>query len=70
MYKAHKENEHIKETAIPTLVDPTDFKLLGRLEGDGVIDETPDSKKKKSNSEDTPKASKKKSSKNPLPLMS
>ena len=61
-YKAQKEKEHSKKTASPTLVDPADCKLLGRVEGDRAVEETPANKKKK-NSEDIPKASKKKASK-------
>ena len=63
-YRAWKEKEHSKKTSSvnPTLVHPVDCKLLRRVEGNRVIEETPASKKKKS-SEDIPKASKKKSSK-------
>ena len=44
----------------PSLVDPVDCKLLGRVESDKVIqDTTPASRKKTSTSEDTPKAKKK-----------
>ena len=46
----------------PTLVDPADCKLLGKVEGNRVL-ETPANKKKKSSSKDVPKASKKKASK-------
>ena len=60
-YKACKEPS--KKAAIPTLVDHADYKLLGRIHGDRVIEETLASKKKNPNSEDTPKASKKKASK-------
>ena len=51
--KARKEKENNK-TATPTLVNPVDCEILGRVEGDMVVEETPASKKKKSNSKDTP----------------
>ena len=62
-YKVWKEKEHLKKTPTPTLVDPAHCKLQGRVKRDGVVEETPASKKKKSKSEDTPKASKTKASK-------
>ena len=46
----------------PTLVDPADCKLLGKVEGNRVL-ETPANIKKKSSFKDVPKASKKKTSK-------
>ena len=60
-YKAGKE--YSKKTANSTLVVPAYCKLLGRVEGDRVVEDTPASKKKKSYFEDTPKASKKKANK-------
>ena len=59
----YEKKEHSEKTATPTQIDPADCKLLGKVEGDRVIEETPPSKQKKSYSDNTPKASKKKAGK-------
>ena len=47
----------------PTLVDPTEVKLLGRVEGGRVTEETPAGKKKRP--DESPKPSKMKSNSKP-----
>ena len=54
-------------SATPTLVDPSEVTLLGRVEGERVasVDSTPAGKKKKRPG-DSPKPSKRKSSSKPM----
>ena len=65
-YRTRKEKEQKKTVATspvmstPTLVDPTEVKLLGRVERGRVTEETPAGKKNRP--DESPKPSKKKSS--------
>ena len=66
-YRTRKDKEHNKKTltaspvtSTPTLVDPKDCKLIGRVEAGGFIGDTFAGKKLQ---KETPKASKKKTSK-------
>ena len=68
-YRTRKEKEQKKTvsaspvTSTPTVVDPREVKLLGRVEGGWVTEETAAGKKKRS--DESPKPSKKKSSSKP-----
>ena len=71
-YKSRKEHEQKKvvtdspTSATPTLVDPSEVTLLGRVEGERAASvESTSAGKKKKRTDNSPKSSKKKSSSKP-----